>query len=54
MKNTYENQILNLCVQTYYNLYGTMPGTAELIEMLGDEYIKIIMTSTADGGGRAA
>ena len=39
MKNTYEVQILNTCIQTYYNLNGVMPGTPELIEMLGEDYM---------------
>ena len=25
MMNTYREQIMNLCIQTYYNLYGVMP-----------------------------
>ena len=38
----YELQILKTCIQTYLNLYGVMPGTPELIEMLGSEYENII------------
>ena len=43
MNNTYENQILNTCIQTYYNLHGIMPGTQELIEMLGESFEKNVM-----------
>ena len=39
---SYELQILKTCIQTYFNLYGVMPGTPELVEMLGNEYEKII------------
>ncbi len=42
MHSTYETQILNTCIQTYYNLNGVMPGTLELIEMLGDDYERIV------------
>ena len=42
MKNTYEMQILNICIQTYYNLNGIMPGISELIEMLGGDFNQII------------
>ena len=38
----YELQILKTCIQTYLNLYGVMPGTPELVEMLGSEYESII------------
>ena len=30
MMNTYKDQITNLCIQTYYNLYGVMPDAQEL------------------------
>ena len=33
----YKEQIRNLCIQTYFNLYGVMPTPSELNEMLGDE-----------------
>lgn len=33
----YKEQIRNLCIQTYFNLYGVMPTPSELAEMLGDE-----------------
>ena len=29
-------QIKNLCIATFYNLYGVMPTPAELAEMIGD------------------
>lgn len=38
---TYESQIVNLCIQTYYNLHGTMPDTKTLIEMLGETYEEV-------------
>ncbi len=40
MNNTYENQILNTCIQTYYNLYGVKPGPQELAEMLGTDSVE--------------
>ena len=33
--SAYKEQITNLCIQTYFNLYGVMPGAQELAEMLG-------------------
>ena len=30
-------QITNLCIQTYYNLYGVMPDAQELAEMIGED-----------------
>jgi hypothetical protein len=36
MMNTYKDQITNLCIQTYYNLYGVMPDAQELAEMIGE------------------
>ena len=36
MMNTYKDQITNLCIQTYYNLYGFMPDAQELAEMIGE------------------
>lgn len=38
--NTYENQILRLCVQTYYNCYGRMPDARTIREMIGEEAFK--------------
>ena len=35
--NTYKEQITNLCIQTYYNLYGVMPDAQELADMIGDD-----------------
>lgn len=29
-------QIRNLCIATYYNLYGVMPTPSELAEMMGE------------------
>lgn len=37
MMNTYREQIMNLCIQTYYNLYGVMPDAQELAEMIGED-----------------
>ena len=36
MMNTYKDQITNLCIQTYYYLYGVMPDAQELAEMIGE------------------
>ena len=36
LMNTYKDQITNLCIQTYYNLYGVMPDAQELAEMIGE------------------
>ena len=30
-------QIRNLCIATYYNLYGVMPTPSELAEMTGED-----------------
>ena len=32
-----KDQITNLCIQTYYNLYGVMPDAQELAEMIGED-----------------
>ena len=37
MMNTYKDQITNLCIQTYYNLYGVMPDAQELAEMIDED-----------------
>ncbi len=45
VKNNVKNneyQKINLCIQTYYNLYGVMPDTKELTEMLGEEYASTV------------
>ena len=39
MMNTYKDQITNLCIQTYYNLYGVMPDAQELAEMIGEDML---------------
>ena len=49
--STYENQILNSCIQPYFNLYGVMPGSQELAEMLGDCYDKLVIL---ESGPKAA
>lgn len=33
----YKEQIRNLCIQTYFKLYGVMPTPSQLAEMLGEE-----------------
>lgn len=33
----YEMQAARTCIQTYYNLYGVMPGAQELAEMIGED-----------------
>ena len=45
MKGTYENQIMNVCIQTFYNLYGYLPGDRDLAHMLGKDYEKIQSTN---------
>ena len=47
MKSTYENQILNVCIQTFYNLNGYYPGHAELVRMLGDDYEEDVVCKQA-------
>ena len=42
MTNTYEAQIIRTCIQTYFNLYGVMPGTKDMVEWLGETYEKVI------------
>ena len=42
-----KEQIKNLCIQTYYNLYGVMPGAQELAEMIEED------VSTLDGNKAA-
>ena len=37
MMNTYKDQITNLCIQTYYNLYGVMLDAHTLAEMIGED-----------------
>ena len=37
MMNTYKDQITNLCIQTYYNLYGVIPDAQELAEMIEED-----------------
>ncbi len=35
-------QIINVCKQTFYNLYGVFPKAQEMLEMLGKKYEKQI------------
>ena len=37
MMNTYKDQITNLCIQTYYNLYGVMLDAQRRAEMIGED-----------------
>ena len=37
-----EFQKIRMCVQTYLQLYGIMPGIRELLEWLGDSYREAI------------
>ena len=41
--DNYELQTLRMCIQTYFNLYGVMPGTREMIEWLGESHTKTIL-----------
>ena len=41
-KRIYKSQIVKMCIQTYFNMYGVMPGTSELVEWLGDDYANIV------------
>ena len=40
--DNYVLQIINVCRQTWYNLYGEFPKTKNMIEMLGREYRELI------------
>ena len=39
---SYEIQAMKTCIQTYFNLYGVMPGLRDMIEWLGEAYEKVI------------
>ena len=41
-RTNYETQTIKTCIQTYFNLYGVMPGTKDMIDWLGETYIKYI------------
>ena len=30
--NLYETQTVRMCIQTFFNMYGVMPGTQDMIE----------------------
>ena len=40
--SNYELQTVKMCIQTYYNLYGVMPGTQDMLDWLGETYAKVI------------
>ena len=40
--SNYELQTVKMCIQTYYNLYGVMPGTRDMLDWLGETYAKVI------------
>ena len=46
--NSYEQQAMNTCIQTHINLYGVMPSTQELTEMLGKDYETVIRMRKMD------
>ena len=35
-------QTVNMCIQTYFNLYGHMPSLMEMIEWLGNSYQPVL------------
>ena len=46
--DNYVLQTINVCRQTWYNLYGEFPKTKNMIEMLGREYRELGGCSTAE------
>ena len=40
--DNYGLQIINVCRQTWYNIYGVFPKAKDMIEMLGKEYRELI------------
>lgn len=40
--NSYEIQTVKMCIQTYVNLYGVMPGAGDMLDWLGESYAAII------------
>ena len=40
--NNYGLQIINVCRQTFFNIYGVFPDTEELIDMIGREYTELV------------
>lgn len=42
MRNYDQMQEIRMCVQTFFNLYGTIPGKQLLIEWLGTAYADMI------------
>lgn len=42
-RNSEREQRVALCVMTYYNLYGKIPSSGELLRMLGRGYTRDVM-----------
>ena len=40
--DNYGLQIISVCRQTWYNLYGVFPKAKDMIDMLGREYTELI------------
>lgn len=45
---TYEIQKVRMCIKTFFNMYGIMPGAQDMIEWLGDSYEKILPICMAE------
>ena len=41
-KNNYKLQTLKMCIQTFFNLNGVMPGTSDMIDWLGKDYTRVV------------
>lgn len=41
-RNVYEIQTVKMCIQTYFNLFGVMPGVQDMIDWLGESYAKVV------------
>lgn len=52
--DNYELQTLRMCIQTYFNLYGVMPGTREMIEWLGESHTKTVLMYMSNMPGERA
>ena len=40
--NLYETQTVRMCIQTFFNMYGVMPGAQDMIDWLGEDYAKVV------------
>ena len=40
--NLYETQTVRMCLQTFFNMYGVMPGAQDMIDWLGEDYAKVV------------